>query len=245
MSSVKLKGCPALQKLISRLEVHTKDRTIKTEVSFHRWEGSLEGSHHAKWLTDTAYCIRFDRVPNPIGSSPFKNAQIPNERLTMGSCNTTGSHFHSTYEHMLVIHPKCKWVPAMAMEKRETYTAFKAWCWHELSCQVQVCQSSDNHLSAPAHEFQHKELLSTSGNIVFIHKGISENNLHRNKEVQVSSDGLQGPLEIFVLKEVPREKLVIKATLAGPLFLTTHNPGEFSYTLRKGFRSIMSLISKN
>lgn len=53
--------------------------------------------------------------------------------------------------HMLVIHPKCKWVPAMTTEKRETYTPLKAWCWHELSFQVQVCQSSHNHQSAQAH----------------------------------------------------------------------------------------------
>lgn len=149
------------------------------EVSFHRWEASLEDSHHPKWLTDLAYYIRFDHALNPIGSSPFKNVQISNERLTMGSCNTTRSYFPSTYEHMLVIHPKCKWVLAMTTEKRETYTPLKAWCWHELSFQVQVCQSSDNHLSAQAHllnaEFQHKELPSINGNIVFILEGISKN----------------------------------------------------------------------
>lgn len=88
-------------------------------------------------------------------------------------------HISHPNEHMLVIHPKCKWVLAMTTEKRETYTPLKAWCWHELSFQVQVCQSSDNHLSAQAHllnaEFQHKELPSINRNIVFILEGISKN----------------------------------------------------------------------
>lgn len=86
--------------------------------------------------------------------------------------------------------------------------------------------------SLKLHKFQHKELLFINKNIVFVLKGIFKNNLLINKEVWVSSDGLLGPLEIFVLKEVPCEEPVIKATLAGPLFLlsslvVTRNPGEF------------------